>query len=210
MIFFTHLSSYQKKLLAFNSLFLLLLGIVLWSTVPREREGIVMPILPPLYQGESATTTPVRVSIPSIDVDASIVSVGITSGGNMAVPVKYEDVGWYRYGPVPGGIGNSVIAGHLDTGTGKPAVFYRLSQLTVGDRVYIEDAEGNKSAFAVREIRLVDYENPPLEEIFGKSADGMHLNIITCDGTWIPELKMYDKRLVVFTDRVELDENNNL
>jgi sortase A len=193
-----------------NIVFLALIGtaFLYFSSSFFERENyrtqnIIVPILKDeIYSGDVATSTPVKISIPAVGIDGKVVSVGITQKGNMAVPEKYEDVGWYRFGASPGQKGNAVLAGHLDNGKGEPAVFYNLSNLKIGDDVFVESDGGEKLQFIVREIRLVDYNSPPLEEIFGRS-DKERLNLITCDGTWIPELKMYSERLVVFTERVK-------
>jgi sortase A len=195
-----------KFIIAANLIFIVLVATVLFSISHRlsaRVQNIIVPVLKDsTYTGEVGTSTPIKVSIPAVGIEGEIVPVGIGASGNMAVPVKFEDVGWYKYGPTPGRVGNSVVAGHLDNGKGKPAVFYNLSNVRVGDDVFVENAEGEKTRFIVREIRLVDYNNPPLEEIFGKS-DKERLNLITCDGTWIPEKKMYSERLVVFTERVK-------
>lgn len=44
--------------------------------------------------------------------------------GNMDIPKRDENVAWYQIGYYPGSKGNAVIAGHYDTATGSPAVFY--------------------------------------------------------------------------------------
>lgn len=206
-MFYKKITPFVKRVFILNIAFLILIGIAAYFVLAAKTEQqkkISLPLPTELYQGLPATSTPVSLSIPSLNVEAKVAAVGRALSGNMAVPTNYEDVGWYKHGPVPGQSGNAVIAGHLDDGKGNGAVFSKLSEITIGDLVYVTTDTGERIAFAVREIRLVDYSNPPLQEIFGKSF-GMHLNIITCDGTWIPEKRMYDKRLVVFTDRVALE-----
>ena len=184
--------SKNKKLIWLNFVFLLLVGLVFSAIDKNERQiAVSVPVLKgDVYTGDIATSTPVKVSIPAYGIEAKVVQVGITKNGNMAVPGNYEDVGWYKYGPRVGGEGNAVLAGHLDNGSGKPAVFYNLSLMRIGDEVFVETSEGERLQFIVREVRLVDYKNPPLEEIFGK-LQGEHLNLITCDGTWDPVTKTY-------------------
>ncbi len=199
MMFFSR----YKKILVANAVFLILLGLIFVAIEKNNARNLVSVPVPEggIFTGDVGTSTPIRVTIPVANIEGAVLPVGKTKSGNMAVPVKYEDVGWYRYGPIPGAIGNAVLAGHLDNGGGRPAVFFNLKQLRIGDKVYVETDGGERLAFMVREIRLVDYENPPLEEIFGE-ASGEMLNLITCDGTWDPKTKTYDKRLVVFTERV--------
>lgn len=194
-----------KKIIILNIIFLAVIGTSIYFYLKKpEPRPIVVPVPEEIYTGPVSTSTPVRVLIPEVGIDGNVIPVGIAASGNMAVPVKYEDVGWYKYGPTPGQKGNAVLAGHFDDGRGKPAIFYKLNQVKVGDIVYVENDSGEKMKFIVREIRLVDYANPSqedMEAVFGKDiSEG--LNLITCDGVWIPEKKTYSDRLIVFTDRV--------
>ncbi len=195
-----HLSPIYKKLLLINSVFIIAVSLIVWRVSIQEKRPVVLPI-PPEYEVLTSSSTPLSLSIPIINVEANVVSVGKTRGGNMAVPEKYEDTGWYRYGYGPGTAGNSVIAGHLDNGGGKPAVFYDLGKLRIDDRVYVTNEAGEKLEFKVTGMSLYDYKNAPLELIFGPT-DKIRLNLITCDGVWLPAEKIYDERLVVFTEFV--------
>ncbi len=173
----------------------------------KEERTAVLPSIPEdIILGSEETRergAPLDLSIPKIEVDSKIQKVGITAGGNMAVPDNYTDVGWFRLGAEPGAPGSAVLAGHLDTGSGKPAVFYRLSELQMRDEIFIKNEEGETLKFVVTGSRLVDYDNPPkevIEELFGKPKDqNSYLNLITCDGDWIPEEKTYNTRLIVFS-----------
>lgn len=53
---------------------------------------------------------------------------------------------------------------------------------------------------AVREIRTYEKESDTTE-IFN-SKEGAHLNLITCNGNWESSQATYDKRLVVFSDKI--------
>lgn len=194
---------FQKKIIGINLLFIILVSIFMMALYRNEKKAeVFIPVLEEeIFTGDVGTSSPVRISIPKVAIEAKVVPVGRAKSGNMAVPKNYEDVGWYRHGPVPGSVGNAVLAGHLDNGSGKSAVFFNLKEVRIGDFVYIDLEDGKKAKFAVKEIRLVDYQNPPLEDIFGPSPKE-RLNLITCDGTWDESLKTYDKRLVVFTERV--------
>lgn len=191
-----------RKIIVVNIVFIVLVCLVLLGIYRNERSHLISVPVPieDVFTGEVGSSTPVQISIPAVGIEGNIVLVGRTKTGKMAVPVKYEDVGWYKYGPLPGAIGRAVLAGHLDNGGGKPAVFYNLRNIRIGDSIYVENSDGKKTKFIVKEIRLVDYIDPPLEDIFGKSSGEM-LNLITCDGTWDSKTKNYDKRLVVFSER---------
>ena len=137
--------------------------------------------------------------IPRIKVDAIIKDMGLTSGGAMAIPGNRVDVGWFSLGTRPGEVGSAVVGGHnrWDDGTG---VFIHLDQLKKGDLLSVVDAKGASTTFMVRDIRSFD----ALDEHSGifSSESGVHLNLITCSGTWNPKTKSYTKRLVIFTDVV--------
>jgi sortase (surface protein transpeptidase) len=69
-----------------------------------------------------------------------------------------------------------------------------------GDKIYVEDENGTIFSFVVRESKIYD----PAADAFAVfySNDGKaHLNIATCEGTWIPAQKTFSNRLVVFTDK---------
>ncbi len=145
---------------------------------------------------------PDRIEIPKIEVAAHIQHVGIAKSGNMAVPTNYTDVGWFRLGTVPGQIGSAVIDGHVDNGFGLAAVFKHLSDLKIGDDIYIDTKEGARLHFKVQEMETYDFDKVPLDKLF-RRADAPRLNLITCRGSWISDKKMYDERLVVYAVLVD-------
>lgn len=144
---------------------------------------------------------PVRMEIPSINVDAPIMPVGLVEDGKMDVPEHPADVGWYKLGPLPGQKGNAVLDGHLDIGQ-TPGVFFNLKHIQPGDIIRVTDHLGTVRSFRVRESVVYHVNDAPMEKIFGQTG-GRHLNIITCAGIWRQNLNHYDKRLVVFTDLIE-------
>jgi LPXTG-site transpeptidase (sortase) family protein len=145
----------------------------------------------------AAQTLPWRLSIPAINVDAKVQSVGLGKSGNMAVPTNYTDVGWYRYGPEPGELGSAVIDGHVDNGLGFNAVFKQLGELKAGDDIFIENDNGESMHFVVADVETYDAKEVPREAVFARS-DSPRLNLITCAGTWDQSKKSYDSRVVVY------------
>ena len=147
---------------------------------------------------------PDRIVIPSIDLDAETQHVGVGKSGNMAVPSNYSDVGWYRLGTVPGQMGSAVIDGHVDNGFGLSAVFKRLSEMEIGDDVYIITRAGTRLRFEVVEIVAYPYQDVPLDKVFNR-VDATRLNLITCTGSWLRSDETYDQRMVVYTKLVEIE-----
>jgi LPXTG-site transpeptidase (sortase) family protein len=144
--------------------------------------------------------SPARLLIPAIGVNAFIERVGVTPGGDLAVPQvhPWDGVGWYASGPRPGEHGSAVIDGHLDRTGGTPAVFWRLRDMRVGDEVVVIDAAGQTLKFHVREIEYYAPQAAPIQQIFGNS-NGSYLNLITCAGDWVASQQQTTLRLVVYT-----------
>ncbi len=140
---------------------------------------------------------PLSIRIPALSLEADIQEVGITPKGNMAVPTNFTDVGWYKYGPTPGSPGKAVIAGHVNNGLGMRGVFENLHTLEKGDVIFVEQEDGSEVQFEVHDKQWYAYNAAPSDLVFAY-ADTVALNLITCGGTWIPSLKTYDQRLVVF------------
>lgn len=152
----------------------------------------------------AAAGRPQRLEIPAIQVDADIEQVGLTSQGAMDVPKAWMNAAWYQLGVRPGEPGNAVIAGHLDSSTGGPAVFWDLNLLQPGDLVHVTYENGDRLTFAVEgsQVYQHDADTQVIESIFGpgQTAD---LNLITCMGDWDYGSATYAERLVVFTRLVE-------
>lgn len=140
---------------------------------------------------------PVRLLIPKLNIDANVQNVGVTKAGNMATPNNFTDVGWYKYGPLPGEMGSSVLAGHVNNGLALPGVFADLEKIGVGDDVYVTTQGGTKLHFVVSKIETFDY-NAKDTNVFTEN-DGKLLKLITCTGTWVSQIKTHNKRLVVTT-----------
>lgn len=136
-----------------------------------------------------------RLRIPSIGVDAPMVTLGVDGDGVMQVPSDGAHVGWYNFSALPGSPGNAVISGHLDTATSKQAVFSRLRNLKHGDAVNLI-AGGKETDFEVFWTKSWPDDNAPLALILG-NAPSPTLTLITCSGTWDQASKNYSNRLVV-------------
>jgi LPXTG-site transpeptidase (sortase) family protein len=145
---------------------------------------------------------PSRISIPSIGVDTKVQHVGIAKSGNMAPPTNFTDVGWYKYGTVPGYRGSAVFAGHVDNALALAGVFKHLGEVRVGEYIFITNAQGQTTRFKVTSLLLYDYKNVPTEQVFNQN-DKARIRLITCSGTWNQSVKSYDKRLVVTAELVK-------
>lgn len=140
-----------------------------------------------------AISKPARLIIPSIGLDADVLSVGQNDKGEMDVPSgKSDDVGWYKYGTMPGKIGSAVIDAHVY------AAFSQLKYLPVGGDVYVVTMDGTKLHFVVADSRVYELSELSSKMLFGRK-DAKRLNLITCAGAFVQSMGTYSHRLVVYT-----------
>jgi len=164
---------------------------------------------------------PLGLQMPSLEVSASVVGVGITPRNVMDAPMGpagdpvWQQAFWYRGSAAPGAPSTAVIAGHVNDPLGRPAVFAHLDRLRPGDPILVLDTrDGRDVRFSVTgsmTYSLAQAADPAvLTDIYGAgpvagtspqpSADGLsHLTLITCAGTF--RNGTHDQRLVVYATR---------
>jgi sortase A len=157
---------------------------------PMQPTGVGLPkVVAP-----TVDSTPVRLVIPSIGVDAKIEARGLDADRNLATPDDFRDVAWYSPGPRPGQPGNAVVNGHVNWWTGD-AVFTHLSRLRAGDTVVVVRADGVAVTFKVTSRRTVD-ANARVAALFAPSTEAT-MTLITCFGVWNPLTQTDTRRLLV-------------
>ena len=180
-----------------------LLAATALSGAPRgEPSGAVQapPRVPARVAGAVAVphVQPRELTIPSIEVQSALVSLGVDGNGTLQPPADFQVAGWYAEGPAPGDAGGppAVIAGHVDSITG-PAVFYRLRELKVGDDVQIQGVDGTTRHFTV--YRLAEYakSNFPATQVYAPS-DKAEIRLITCTGQFDHEQGSYLDNFVAY------------
>jgi len=158
------------------------------------------PIEAAAPQGTAEVAQPVSLTIPAIGVRTSLVHLGLTSSGALQVPPTTAVAGWYTGSPRPGSIGSAVIAGHIDSYRG-PGVFYRLSDLKRGDRVYVRRADGTLAVFEVTEVQMYAKDHFPTAAVYGPTPNA-ELRLITCGGTFDYTTRSYLSNTVVYATQV--------
>jgi LPXTG-site transpeptidase (sortase) family protein len=173
--------------------------------VPQAAALQVLPVptgpieaAPP--KGAAQVAEPVSLVIPSIGVTSGLVHLGLTSDGALQVPPTTTVAGWYTGSPRPGSIGSAVIAGHIDSVSG-PGVFFRLSQLRRGARVYVRRADGTLAVFEVTQVRMYAKDEFPTAAVYGAVPDP-ELRLITCGGTFDYSTRSYLSNTVVYAKEV--------
>lgn len=148
--------------------------------------------------GESETE-PRHIAIPAIRVNTQVVSLGNISPERIMPPARYDEVGWYRHGTVPGERGTALLYGHLDNGLGLSGVFAHLHKLREGDEVYVVSGRGEELRFVVEKSETYHYQEVPAS-VLSSNSDIPRIVLVTCAGKWVYdrlEGMTYDKRLLV-------------
>ena len=143
-------------------------------------------------------SSPVRLVIPEISVNAPFTDLAIGSSGQLDPPPADNAnlVGWFAAGPSPGEIGTSIIGGHFDTKT-SPAVFVELSELKRGSRFSIRRADGTIAEFVVDSVESFRKDNFPNKRVYADTATAQ-VRLITCGGAYDRAAKDYTENVVVF------------
>ena len=193
---------------------------------PTIQPAPTLFVLGPLVEPDTdlwaaPVSVPRELQIPSLNVDAPILAVGLTSGnimdspkGSIGDPV-WGTAFWYRGGSEPGDIGTATIAGHVNDPLGQPQIFAHLQDLHSGDLiiVHVKNTRVN-IRFTVNQTMVYSLQQSSdpavLTRIFGSgpvagtgpvpATDGLsHLTLITCAGYIVNG--EFDHHTVVYATR---------
>ena len=115
----------------------------------------------------------------------------------MQVPSDAATAGWFTGAPTPGSLGPAVIIGHVHWQR-RDGVFAQLSQLTRGDHIQIDRADGNTAVFQVTRTIQVKKSAFPTGQVYGNIATA-GLRLTTCGGL-DPSTHTYNDNIVVFAE----------
>lgn len=204
---------------AFLFIVLVLIAISGWFTyrwyMTGEEPPLPIPVVSanPTVEEDDITTKevddytvpasqPRYISIPKIGAyKVRVMSVGVKANNELETPKNIGDTAWYNKSASPGqGYGAVLINGH-NGGITRDGVFARLNTLVAGDEITVERGDGKQFIY-----RVVENESMSLDEVnktgmqkMTKSADESKegLNLITCDGKWVPRLQQFDRRIML-------------
>ncbi|MEV2212446.1 class F sortase [Streptomyces sp. NPDC050997] len=142
-------------------------------------------------------STPDRIRIPSIRVNAPLTGLGLTPAGSLDVPPAAREnlAGWYEAGTTPGETGTAIVAGHVDNADG-PAVFYDLGAVKKGATVEVDRRDGTVAVFTVDAVEAYEARTFPDAKVYGAAARP-ELRVITCGGGYSRSTG-YQGNVVVF------------
>lgn len=157
--------------------------------IPREPPSVFQP--PEQLVAQPVVYPPaLRISIPSIGVDAPVVELGTVRNekGELVWETAKHAVGHHIGTANPGERGNVVMSGHISSPVrGEGNVFANLPDLKVGETVTVQTAS-QTYRYRVADRRVVD---PSEISVMGPTS-AQTLTLITCFPDWI-----YSHRLVV-------------
>ncbi|MEV7420985.1 class F sortase [Streptomyces sp. NPDC089919] len=158
--------------------------------------------VPPADLEVMGHSTVERIRIPSINVDAPVMSVGLDAEGWIDAPPPQDPnlAGWYLNGIAPGMRGSAVIVGHVDNAQG-PAVFYGLGSVHKGSRIEVSRYDGRTAVFEVYGVEVFSKAEFPGARVYGDTGHP-ELRVITCGGGY-SKARGYDGNVVVFARMVE-------
>ena len=156
---------------------------------------------------------PVRIRIPAIGVDRSIIGVPLTYDSHTETwnrdyeqlfrQGKRDLVGHQSGSAAPGQPGNMILVGH-NYGYGVNGVFLRLGRLKPGQSVEVVNASGEIFSFRVTEVKSVSWTTKDQQQVLQHqqylSVQGAErLTLVTCGGShWAP----FPKRVYVVANPV--------
>ena len=158
---------------------------------------------------EPDTPAPTRIGIPSIEVDASIVVMGLDAENYPEVPNSGDEVAWYTFSASPGRGSNAVLSGHVDwyyRSTPVEGVFYHLRELQIGDPITLDLEDGSQLRYRVTGNVAVAYDDPNVVDVMDPTSKDV-LTLITCGGSWQKDYSdpiggNYTHRVIVRAERV--------
>lgn len=141
------------------------------ATIPGVPRLTPTPPSPP--SSTSAATpvgAPVRLRIPSVDVDTDLLALGLTADGDLeAPPASSPDAAaWFDGSPRPGQPGPSVYSGDA---SGEASVLSRLGEVHPGARVLVDRADGTTATFAVDRVQRYRAGELRPAEVYGATTD---------------------------------------
>lgn len=164
------------------------------AAVGRPAQAELPPAAAPLRDAR-----PQRLDIPALGVQAPVVARGLDRHGAIEPPSYGQPgvVGWYAGGARPGAPGAALFVGHVDTET-RPAVFYKLGALGIGEKIRVARSDGTIAEFTVDDVQVIGRDDFDAERAYGVRQSGRaELRLVTCGGTFDKATRTYAANVVV-------------
>lgn len=155
-------------------------------------------------KGEAMShSKPLSIRIPAMDLpETKLVHLGQNPDGTIKVPLgaNTNEPAWYKLGPAPGQIGPAILMGHAVDENNEPSIFFKLSSLRAGDKVYIPREDGQTAIFTITKVQTFAKSQFPTELVYG-STDHSALRLVTCGGLGEgTQLGEYTQNVIAFAE----------
>jgi LPXTG-site transpeptidase (sortase) family protein len=159
----------------------------------------VMPVAAVEDGDFDASEFDVTISIPSIEVEAPIVTLFIRAFPDGQVTWDTSEitseVGYLDGLPWFGEGGNVVLGGHSELAGREPSVFYDLDDVELGDEIIVND-KGEEFVYIVTDV--FEVEQYDLSILYPTNSE--QLTLMTCDTDSLVG-GVYNRRVVVIAER---------
>ena len=138
---------------------------------------------------------PVSLTVRALGIKTTLIPLGLTADGSLAVPPDGKAAGWFTGGPRPGAIGPAVIVGHVDW-KGSEGPFFYLTNAKVGQIIVVHNSDHTSSTFVITKFAYFKKSAFPTGLVYG-NLTYPGLRLITC-GTFNRKLHEYVDDFVVY------------
>jgi sortase (surface protein transpeptidase) len=142
-----------------------------------------------------ARAEPRRVAVPSLGIDAPIVSLQMDADGDLPTPSSARTVAWYDYSAGPSDMGNAVLAGHVDWNF-EIGAFAPLIRATPGMTVTLS-ADGTAAVYRIESVSVVPDGDRDGLNALRTDGDNTSITLVTCGGEFDWATRSYQDRVIV-------------
>jgi LPXTG-site transpeptidase (sortase) family protein len=165
------------------------------TTLPLSPLAAQLPPPSPATPSQDPLVAPAALWIDDLALWAPIRGVGFQADGQLEIPDETE-VGWYRFGSVPGRAGSTVLAAHV-TWNDTVGPFFRLPELEPGDQIKVLLDDGSTRRYEVFERAQYGKSELPADRIWTREGDET-LVLITCGGDFNRQIRRYTDNIVIY------------
>lgn len=149
---------------------------------------------------------PVRLAVPSLEIDMAIEPHGLDPRGQMSLPRSPFRAGWYAYASAPADdTGATVVAAHVDSLDEGLGPFAELRTVQGGAEVTVTDADGVEHRYRVVAVERIAKGEVPWGRYFDTTG-APRLVLVTCGGEYDPGyasgVGRYEDNYIVTAERV--------
>jgi hypothetical protein len=144
---------------------------------------------------------PERLVVRSLGIDAPLTGTLIDADGALVPPDDPAQLAWWG-AVLPGtGAGSVLVAGHLDVRGYGRGPLARIVDFETGDGAVLTGRDGGRATYVLRGVTTIRKESLPAAKLFG-SGGPERLVLVTCGGTYDPDLRSWDSNVVAVLDPV--------